>query len=39
MTAFFISLTETAVKFVILGAIAFAGIVCGKKFRDKKNNQ
>lgn len=39
MTAFFISLAETTIKFIILGAVALAGIVCGKKFRDKKNNQ
>lgn len=39
MSAFLATFIEAAVKFVILGAIAFAGIVCGRKFRDKKNQQ
>ena len=39
MSAFLATFIETAVKFVILGAIAFAGIVCGRKFRNKKNQQ
>lgn len=39
MEAFFASLVEYTVKFIILGAVALAGIVCGKKFRDKKDTQ
>lgn len=39
MTAFIASLAEYSIKFIILGAVALAGIVCGKKFRDKKNTQ
>lgn len=38
MAAFIGTFIETALKFVILGAIAFAGIVCGKKFKDKKTS-
>lgn len=38
MTAFLTSLAGTAVKFIFLGAVAFAGIVCGKKMKDKRNN-
>lgn len=39
MSAFLATFIETAVKAIILGAIAFAGIICGKKFRDKRNQQ
>lgn len=39
MSAFLASFIQYAVKFIILAAIALAGIVCGKKFRDKRNNQ
>lgn len=39
MSAFFASLFQYAVKAVILGVLAFAGIVCGRKFRDRKSSQ
>ena len=39
MSAFFAPLVSTAVKAVILAAVALAGIVLGKKFRDKKSTQ
>ena len=39
MSAFFASFVSTAVKAVILAAVALAGIVLGKKFRDKKSTQ
>ncbi len=37
MTAIVASLVEYTVKAVIFGVLAYAGIVCGKKFRDKKD--
>jgi hypothetical protein len=39
MSTFLITLLQTAVKFVLFVAIALAGIICGKKFKDKKNSQ
>ena len=36
MSAFFASFISTALEAVILAAVALAGIVLGKKFRDKK---
>ena len=39
MTALFADFIETAGKFLILGAAAFFGVVCGKKFRDRRNKQ
>ena len=39
MSAFFASFVSTAVKAVILAAVALAGIVLGKKFRDQKSTQ
>ena len=39
MSTFLITLLQTAVKFVLFVAIALAGIICGKKFMDKKNSQ
>ena len=39
MTALFAAFIETAGKFLILGAAAFFGVVCGKKFRDRRNKQ
>ena len=36
MSAFFASCISTALEAVILAAVAVAGIVLGKKFRDKK---
>ena len=37
MSAFFASCISTALEAVILAAVALAGIVLGKKFRDKKS--
>lgn len=37
MTAFFISLFQAALKAAVLAAVAAAGIILGKKFRDKRN--
>ncbi len=36
MSAFFITLFQTAIKFVIFAAIALSGIILGKKYRDSK---
>ncbi len=37
MAAVAASLLGYTVKAVIFGILAYAGIVCGKKFRDKKD--
>lgn len=37
MAAVVASLLGYTVKAVIFGILAYAGIVCGKKFRDKKD--
>ena len=39
MSAFFASFIQTGIEFVILAAVAVAGVVFGKKFRDRKNQQ
>ena len=39
MSAFFASCISTALEAVILAAVALAGIVLGKRFRDKKSTQ
>jgi membrane protein implicated in regulation of membrane protease activity len=39
MSAFFATFFQTALEFVILLAIAVAGVMAGKKFRDKKESQ
>jgi len=39
MSAFFATFIETVIKAAILCAFAFAGLVCGKKFKDKRNKQ
>lgn len=39
MTALVAAFAEYMIKVIIFGAAAFAGIVCGKKFREKKNTQ
>lgn len=36
MTALFAAFIETAGKFLILGAAAFFGVVCGKKIQRQK---
>ena len=38
MTALFAAFIETAGKFLILGAAAFFGVVCGKKFTEEINS-
>ena len=38
MAAIISTTIETALKFVILGAIAIAGVGCGKKFKDRKTS-
>lgn len=37
MSAIAASFIQYAVKAIIFAAIAYAGIICGKKFRDKKD--
>lgn len=37
MSAILISFLQTAVKFLFFLALAWGGIVCGKKFRDHKD--
>ncbi|MDI9242578.1 hypothetical protein [Fusibacillus kribbianus] len=37
MGAFFSELYQLAVKFIFLGAVAFGGVMCGIKFRKRKN--
>lgn len=37
MAAIAASFVEYGVKVIVLGALAYAGIICGKKFRDKKD--
>ena len=37
MSAIAASFFQYGVKAVIFAAIAYAGIICGKKFRDKKD--
>lgn len=37
MSSIAVSLLGYGVKAVIFAAIAYAGILCGKKFRDKKD--
>lgn len=37
MAAIAASFVEYGVKAIILGVLAYAGIICGKKFRDKKD--
>lgn len=39
MSAFLITFLQTAAKFVLFVVIALAGIICGKKFKDKRNQQ
>lgn len=35
--AFFGALIETVIKMIIVGAVAFGGILLGKRLRDKKD--
>ena len=35
--AFITALLQTVFKMVVIGAVAFGGIILGKKLRDKKN--
>ncbi len=37
MSAILVSLLENGLKFVLFIGIAWAGIVCGKKYRDHKD--
>ena len=37
MTAILASFLQTAIKFLFFLAVAWGGIVCGKKFRDYKD--
>ncbi len=37
MTAILGSIAGNLIKMVILGAVAVAGVICGRKFRDKKD--
>lgn len=37
MSAILISLLQNGLKFVLFVGIAWAGIVCGKKYRDYKD--
>lgn len=37
MSSIAVSILGYSVKAVIFAAIAYAGIICGKKFRDKKD--
>ena len=36
MTAILADIAGKLIKMVILGAVAVAGVICGKKYRDKK---
>ncbi len=35
--AFIATLLQTIIKMIVIGAVAFGGIILGKKLRDKKN--
>lgn len=35
--AFIATLFQTIIKMIVIGAVAFGGIILGKKMRDKKN--
>jgi len=35
--AFIATLFQTLIKMIVIGAVAFGGIILGKKLRDKKN--
>ena len=35
--AFIATILQTILKMVIIGAVAFGGIILGKKLKDKKN--
>lgn len=35
--AFIVALLQTVFKMVVIGAVAFGGIILGKKLKDKKN--
>lgn len=37
MTAIAASILEYGLKAAVFAALAYAGIICGKKFRDKKD--
>ncbi len=37
MAAILGSIVSNLIKMVILGAVAVAGVICGRKFRDKKD--
>ena len=37
MAAILGSIVSNLIEMVILGAVAVAGIICGRKFRDKKD--
>ncbi len=37
MTAILGSIVSNLIEMVILGAVAAAGIICGRKFREKKD--
>lgn len=39
MSAFFLSLLQTAGEFLIYAVIALAGIMLGKKYRSKRDKQ
>lgn len=39
MSAIFASFLMNTIKFVCFIAIAYAGVLCGKKFKDKKEAQ
>lgn len=35
--AFIATLFQTVLKMIVIGAVAFGGIILGKKLKDKKN--
>ena len=35
--AFIVALLQTVFKMIVIGAVAFGGIILGKKLKDKKN--
>ena len=35
--AFVASLLQTVIKMIVIGAVAFGGIILGKKLKDKKD--
>lgn len=39
MATFLIALIQTALKFILFIGIATAGVICGKKFKDRKKQQ